>query len=557
MKKIKLIALPLVAALCLGGAACTKNGADQAPEITGVVDRMCAVGAVCDLIDGVAALDREDGDITPSMEITVDGETVGFYATFNEEKDYEVKYKVADSKGHITETTATVSAIARDEYKKFDLVDFGGFEVKTSGAAILSSQSVIGDGAASLYTFKVSNAAADTDAVFTRTYKLKSGTDYTVKYYVKSNVAGTAKAKINDGEPVDLEVIEGDNVFTLTYSVPEGEAEETDVKIDILFGGLGANIEWTFDKAVAEHVAETVSKPLAEEITLVKGTNVHDRFDGTSGEVTVAEDGKSATLKINSASADKWRGGMFINTGLALSAGTKYTVSYDLTAEKTGFGVALENKQWDAKRYGYASIENEDDFHQENEITPNENGGLWLYVESGDSVNEITISNLKVTGGSQSGTGTQTVSETFTCANTFKMFAANGAPNYVQWVDGKLIYEVEKFGDTDWHNKIEGPQFFVDTSGVEFMISFRAKATAPVLCTWVGPKSGGWDPNLIWQQFKLSETERVYTFKGNESDMSNHQFEWQFGFASNMKYENVKIEISDIVIYWQNGILDD
>ena len=184
---------------------------------------------------------------------------------------------------------------------------------------------------------------------------------------------------------------------------------------------------------------------------------------------------------------------MFINTGLALSAGTKYTVSYDLTAEKTGFGVALENKQWDAKRYGYASIENEDDFHQENEITPNENGGLWLYVESGDSVNEITISNLKVTGGSQSGTGTQTVSETFTCANTFKMFAANGAPNYVQWVDGKLIYEVEKFGDTDWHNKIEGPQFFVDTSGVEFMISFRAKATAPVLCTWVGPKSGGWE----------------------------------------------------------------
>lgn len=707
MKKIKFIALPLVAALCLGGTACA-NLADEAPVITGVADRMYATGAVCDLLVGVAALDKEDGDITPSLEITIDGNAVdGYYAVFDEEKDYEVNYKVADSKGHVAEETAYISAISRDVYTKFDLVNFDGFEVKTAGAAKLASQSVIGDGAASLYTFKVSGAAADTDAVFTRTYRFKSGTDYTVKYYVKSNVAGTAKAKINDGSSVDLAVVEGNNVFTLTYCVPDGEEEETDVKIDILFGGLGADIEWTFDKAVAEHISEG---PSAEGVTFVKGTNVHDRFDGTAGEVTVSQDGKSATLKITSASADRWRGGMFINSGLNLSAGIKYTVSYDLTAEKTGFGIALENKQWDATRYGYASIENDGDLHQENEITPAEDGGLWLYVESGDAentitvsnlkitrdtanqpssekmsfnntnvearidndggnsalagsvaiaednssatlkitaecsykdrwrggmfvntgiklnagntyrlsfnvqtannnpydvciqkkqwcgdeefidkiespadgkvekdivitdsnagdlwlyirsgdnVNEITISDLKVTSGPETGAGARTVTETFTCSNLFKMFAAAGAPNYVQWVDGKLIFDVEKFGDTDWHNKIEGPQFFVDTSGVEFIISFKAKATAPVLCTWVGPKSGGWDPNLIWQQFRLSETESVYTFKGNESDMSNHQFEWQFGFAANIKYENVKIEISDIVIYWQNGILDD
>lgn len=706
MKKIKLFALPLVAALCLGGAACTKTAADEAPEISGVADRTCATGAVCDLLEGVAALDKEDGDITPSMEITVDGNAVdGCYAVFDEEKDYKVSYKATDSKGHVAEETAYISAISRDVYMKFDLINPDGFEVKTAGAAKLASQSVIGDGAASLYTFKVSGAAADTDAVLTRTYRFLSGTDYTVKYYVKSNVAGTAKAKINDGQAIDLPVAEGDNALTLTYSVPDGEEEETDVKIDILFGGLGADIVWTFDKAVAEH--KTESEP-SDEVTFVKGTNVHDRFDGTAGEVTVSQDGKSATLKITSASAERWRGGMFINTGLNLSAGIKYTVSYDLTAEKTGFGIALENKQWDAERYAYASIGNAGDMHQENEITPDKDGGLWLYVESGDAENTITVSNLKITGdtvnrpfsatvsfnntnvearidndgGNSALAGSvdiagdnssatlkitekcsyndrwrggmfintgikvnagntyhlsfdiqaannnpydvciqkkqwcgdeefidkiespangkvekdivitdsnagdlwlyirsgdnvneitisefkvtsgaeaevQTVTETFTCGNLFKMFAYKGAPNYVQWVDGKLIFDVEKFGDTDWHNKIEGPQFFVDTSGVEFIISFKAKATAPVLCTWVGPKSGGWDPNLIWQQFRLSETESVYTFKGNESDMSNHQFEWQFGFAPNIKYENVRIEISDIVIYWQNGILDD
>lgn len=545
MKKIKLIALPLAAALCIGGAACKKSVADEAPVITGVVDKICAVDEVYDLLNGVAALDKEDGDITPALNITVDGDEVdGFYTRFECENDYEVTYRVTDSNGHTVEETAIVSAVARDVYKSFELVNLAGFEVRTAGAA-KCRQSVIGDGDESLYTLKTSGAQADADIVLSRKYTLESGADYSFKYYLKSDVAGTVKAKIGNGDAVDLTVAEGDNELSFNYSVPAGDNEIT-ADVQLLLGGLG-DAQVDLVKSEAQHDGILVKK-----VKFKAGDNVKDRFDGAGGEFTCPQDGTSATLVINTPAADSWRGGMFINTGVKLVAGISYKVSYDLTATRAGFGVVLQNKQWGESRYGYATIATAADYHQENIITPTADDGLWLYIEAGNAVNEVTVSNLTITGQAN-----QTITETFTCGNVFKMFAYQSAPNYVQWVDGNLIFEVEHFSDTDWHNKIEGPQFFIDTSGVEFMISFKAKATAPVLVTWVGPKSGGWDPNLIWRQFNLSDEEKVYTFKGNESDTSNHQFEWQFGFSVNKKYENVKIEISDIVIYWQNAVLDN
>lgn len=545
MKKLKLIALPVAAALCIGGAACAKKTADEAPVITGVTDKICAAGETYDLLAGIAALDREDGDITPKLKITVDGDRVdGFYTEFEREDDYKVVYTVTDSKGHTAEETATISTIARAEYKRFSLADFGGFGVETAGAA-KCVKTLSGDGDRSILNLKITGAQGAADVVLARGYKLKTGAEYTFKYYLASSVAGTAKAKVGAADAADLPVAVGDNALTFTYAVPadaDNETVETEVKL--LLGALG-DAEIDFDKAEAAH-----SGVLEKNVTLEKGTNCHDRFDGTQGSVTVAADGASATLEITSAHADdRWRGGMFVNAGLNLVAGETYTVSCDVTAAHYPFGIVLQNKQWGETRYGYETVT--EDGKVVSTVTPAADGGLWLYVEAGDAVNEITLSNIKITGSAE-----QTVTESFTCANVFKMFAYAGAQNYVQWQDGKLIFEVEQFGNQDWHTKIESPQFYVDTAGMEFMISFRAYATAPVQLVWVGPKSGGWDPNLIWQQFNLSDREQVYTFKGNESDASNHQFEWQFGFTVNQKYENVKIVISDIVIYFPDGVLD-
>lgn len=558
MKKIKLVALPLVAALCLGGAACTKTAADEAPEITGVADKMCAVGEVYDLLGGIAALDKEDGDITPKLEITVDGEKVdGFYKTFEYEDDYEVKYKVTDSKGHVTEETAYISALARDVYRSLDLVDFGGFEVKTAGAAKVASQKVLGNGAASKYTFKVTGAANDADAVFTRTYSLKTGTHYSFKYTLKSSVAGTAKLKIGGGEATDLSIVSGNNTLSFTYDVPAGEKDETDVKIEILFGGLGADIEWVFDKVETEY-----TDPTEYPYTELAGSGFtfagYENRDNYASDAGLSEDGKTAYVT-TTGNYQIWQEGLFINTGIPLDAKKDYKISFDLTTANNGnMEVCILRQQWGPNEF-LKTLYNGDlnkNGRNTTEITnvpANVTNTLWLFIQSGTNANTITLSNLSVQEKQKSGE----IKETYSCINTFGMYANKDASNYAQWIDGKLVFEVEEFSDTDWHNKIVGPDFLVDTAGMKFMISFKAKATAPVLVTWVGPKTGGWDPNLVWRQFNLSETEQIYTFEGNESDSSIHHFEWQFGSSANKKYENVTIEISDIVIYWPNDVLDN
>ena len=184
---------------------------------------------------------------------------------------------------------------------------------------------------------------------------------------------------------------------------------------------------------------------------------------------------------------------------------------------------------------------------------------LWLYVQSGKSVNEITLSNLKVEvlgDDEEYNSDTVTITETFTCQNVYKMFAYQGADNYAEWKDGKLVFNVEKFGTTDWHNKIEGPDFDFGTGEFgDYYISFKAKATAPVKVVVVCPKSGAWDPNLVWADITLSDTETLYTLKSNALDTpATHHFEFQFGWAVNGQYEDVTIEISDIRISYKSFI---
>ncbi|MCH5159123.1 MAG: hypothetical protein J1F33_08010 [Clostridiales bacterium] len=295
--------------------------------------------------------------------------------------------------------------------------------------------------------------------------------------------------------------------------------------------------------------------------------NVHDRFDHgeggatLEGSVSVAEDNSSATLTITSPASgagDMWRGGMFINTGVALVEGTTYNISFDLTSANEGdFEVCILKQQWGPDEFieVIPGLVKNGTTERELTVTEGMGGTLWLYVRSGTNVNTITISNLKISvdvGGGESG-GSVTRTETYGCNNVFKMFAYEGAPNYVEWKDGKLIFKVEHFSDRDYHNKIESPQF--DIGAGQYFVSFKAKASAPVEVTWVGPVSGGWDPNIVWARFNLTDTETLYTFKGNELGTPGiHQFEWQFGSSANLSYENVTIEISEITIYYKSII---
>ena len=64
MKKYNLLLIFVLVAVLLAG--CTpQQEVNKAPSVVGVKDVKCVVNSTVDFLDGVAALDKEDGDITP------------------------------------------------------------------------------------------------------------------------------------------------------------------------------------------------------------------------------------------------------------------------------------------------------------------------------------------------------------------------------------------------------------------------------------------------------------------------------------------------------------
>ena len=122
-------------------------------------------------------------------------------------------------------------------------------------------------------------------------------------------------------------------------------------------------------------------------------------FLGANGSVAVAEDGTNASVKINNAGKEAWRGGMFIDTGLNLEAGD-YTLSFDSLRDNKweGYTLILQRNQWeDVKEYAKVFNLRDGSLSIDFTVTSENAGYLWLYVERGSEYNKVTLSNLKVT----------------------------------------------------------------------------------------------------------------------------------------------------------------
>ena len=559
MKKIKILLVLALVLLMLAG--CTPQGeANKAPSVVGVKDVQCIVNSTVDFLDGVAALDKEDGDITPNLQITVTPqvEVNDGYATFTQVGEYTVTYHITDSNGRSAQKRAYVDVVDRETYKTFAMPE--GFYAETDGAATIATCGMING----IFKLKASMGEIAEDICLVRAFTLNTNIEYTFRYTVKSNVAGKVKVTANGDDCAEIAVVAGINVLSFTHTVRVEDEDKQNVDIALCLGALGS-VEWEIDSVELEYPQEEGKLvELAENFNFAG--RVEPRIDtngntnGLVGNAWPMEGGAAARLEITNPSnnsGDIWRGGMFINTEINLRADVTYTVSFNVECanvvgrdEANNYEVIIQRGQWDEHKF---EILKNPQGVVTTEITTNNStaGALWIYVQSGTQANQITISELSV----QEHLGA-VGKDTFTISDFTEYH--NDQYNSVLTTDrGNFTYVIENFSAKDNDHTVTSPSFFIAGSGSNYVISFKARATAPIEMIVAAPVYGGWDPTLMWSRVTLTEQETVFTFfcNGNASDRL-YTLVWQFGSGNNQKYNNVTVEITDIKVSLRNGELD-
>ena len=567
MKKVNIMWVFVLVIIMLAG--CSPQGEiNKAPAIVGVKDISCIVNSTVDFLDGVAALDKEDGDITPNLQITVTPQvevSAEGYATFTQVGEYTVNYKITDSNGRTAQKRAYVDVKDRETYRTFAMPE--GFVAETNGSATVETCGMING----VFKFNANGGEIAEDIKLIREFTLNTNLEYTFYYTVKSNVEGKIKVMADGDDCAELAVVVGENVLTFTHTVWQENEEKCDVEIALCLGGLDGSVAWEIGKIELEYpqeegqVVELVPDfsfaqhvvPRCEEYD--NDAQVHTGLDGNAWAL---EDGSGARLEIKDPGTNTkiWLGGMFVNTGITVKAGVTYTVSFKVecvpfplgtTREEDAdkYEVIIQRDQWDEKNiktlYQPKGTVTEDIV-----INDETAGALWIYVQSGTQANQITISELSVKEHLNAvGKDTFPISD-------FTHF--NALSNYEFTTDrGNFKYVIGEFSATDNHHRVTSPSFLVAGSGANYVVTFTAKASAPIEMVVAAHVADGWDPTILWSKVTLSETETIYTFfcNGNGSDRL-YALEWQFGSANNQQYSNVTIEITNIRVCLRNGEID-
>ena len=569
MKKVNILWVFVLVIIMLAG--CSPQGEiNKAPAVVGVKDISCIVNSTVDFLDGVAALDKEDGDITPNLQITVTPHvevSEEGYATFTQVGEYTVNYKITDSNGRAAQKRAYVDVKDRETYRTFAMPE--GFVAETNGSATVETCGMING----VFKLNAKGGEIAEDIKLIREFTLNTNLEYTFYYTVKSNVDGKIKVMADGDDCAELAVVAGVNVLTFTHTVWQEDEEKRNVEIALCLGGLDGSVAWEIGKIELEYPQEE-----GQVVELVPdfsfAGNVIPRCEdqekrgeqyvntGLDGNAWALQDGSGARLEIKDPGTctSIWLGGMFINTGITVKAGVTYTVSFKVECvpfplgttreEADKYEVIIQRDQWNEKNiktlYQPKGTVTEDIV-----INDETAGALWIYVQSGTQANQITISELSVKEHLNAvGKDTFNVSD-------FTEFHADGYNSVLTTDRGNFTYVIDNFSAADGDHKVMSPSFYVAGSGANYVVTFKAKASAPIDMLVAGPVLGSWEPQLFFYQGKLSTEETIFTFFCNGSDSDRlFTIEWHFGSANNQKYENVTIEISDIRVCLRNGEID-
>ena len=586
----KVLAAVLCLAMILSLSACGGNGApsgdNTAPEITGVFDQAVEAGTEFDALAGVAASDKEDGDVSGKIVITSMPE-LSFSngkVTVNDPGNYELTYTVTDKGGLETKAYATLTVTRQTgEAVVYQDFDFSGGEADAHGweAVIGESAEATGELKQGAFVFEIANPGeGDGDVQLSKAgFELEAG-DYRVKVWAKSSAPTYAHLIARD------ENAEGWETFGAVWNA---RIDENIAPIELFFTSEGegsAELRLHLGKITpnpdnAEDTTPENFTVTIDKIELYKITGEEHEVEVLSSDLTAAD---AVTVEAGDGAAASFDGGVVTienypteggvwsikaNIGLGgetIANGTKYFYRFTVNAENGVSGEALVESlslyhEARVNFNGLNAAPGEDVvvsavFTADRDIS---DPVIRLQIGNapeGAASNKITIKDLvfgTVEGDKETVKTIDSFSVPFTGdAYSWGTFNATDEDNErgvgsIWTEDGSLFYRIDQGGVTDWHNKLYMNLTLPADS--YFTVQITGKASKPVSCGFFLNPSGSWDPRVS-EGIDFTTEEQTFSFDTTDTLILEMPFEmlFQFGSADLAEMGDVTIEISNITI---------
>ena len=586
----KVLAAVLCLAMILSLSACGGNGApsgdNTAPEITGVFDQAVEAGTEFDALAGVAASDKEDGDVSGKIVITSMPE-LSFSngkVTVNDPGNYELTYTVTDKGGLETKAYATLTVTRQTgEAVVYQDFDFSGGEADAHGweAVIGESAEATGELKQGAFVFEIANPGeGDGDVQLSKAgFELEAG-DYRVKVWAKSSAPTYAHLIARD------ENAEGWETFGAVWNA---RIDENIAPIELFFTSEGegsAELRLHLGKITpnpdnAEDTTPENFTVTIDKIELYKITGEEHEVEVLSSDLTAAD---AVTVEAGDGAAASFDGGVVTienypteggvwsikaNIGLGgetIANGTKYFYRFTVNAENGVSGEALLESlslyhEARVNFNGLNAAPGEDVvvsavFTADRDIS---DPVIRLQIGNapeGAASNKITIKDLvfgTVEGDKETVKTIDSFSVPFTGdAYSWGTFNATDEDNErgvgsIWTENGSLFYRIDQGGVTDWHNKLYLNLTLPADS--YFTVQITGKASKPVSCGFFLNPSGSWDPRVS-EGIDFTTEEQTFSFDTTDTLILEMPFEmlFQFGSADLAEMGDVTIEISNITI---------
>ena len=588
MKNVqKILAAILCLVMLLSVAACGgASGDNAAPEISGVIDQAVEAGTPFDAMAGIAASDKEDGDITGKIVITSMPE-LSFQngkVTVDAPGDYELTYTVTDKGGLEAKAYATLTVTRQTgEAVVYQDFDFSGGEADAHGweAVIGESAEATGELKQGAFVFEIANPGeGDGDVQLSKAgFELEAG-DYRVKVWAKSSAPTYAHLIARDENAEGWETFGAvwnaridENIAPIElFFTSEGEGS---AELRLHLGKITPNPD-NPDDTTPENFTVTIDK-----IELYKITGEEHEVEVLSSDLTAADavtveagDGAAASFSNGVVTIDSYPtdGGVWsikANIGLGgetIANGTKYFYRFTVNAENGVSGEALVESlslyhEARVNFNGLNAAPGEDVvvsavFTADRDIS---DPVIRLQIGSapdGATSNKITVKDLvfgTVEGDKETVKTIDSFSVPFTGeAYSWGTFNATDEDNErgvgsIWTEDGSLFYRIDQGGVTDWHNKLYLNLTLPADS--YFTVQITGKASKPVSCGFFLNPSGSWDPRVS-ESIDFTTEEQTFSFDTTDTLILDMPFEmlFQFGSAELADMGDVTIEISDITI---------